>query len=68
VLFWIPVTGRLILRLVLGLILGCHSSYRRSMSGPICRASASGRTTRSFRTASRCWWAAMSSPRLAEPA
>jgi hypothetical protein len=28
VLFWLPVTGRLIRRLVLGLILGCHSSYR----------------------------------------
>jgi hypothetical protein len=27
VLFWLPVTGRLIQRLVLALILGCHSSY-----------------------------------------
>ncbi len=27
-LFYLPVTGRLIRRLVLGLILGCHSSYR----------------------------------------
>jgi hypothetical protein len=28
VLFWLPITGRLIQRLVLGLILGCHSSNR----------------------------------------
>ncbi|MFM9964125.1 MAG: hypothetical protein ACKV2Q_23220 [Planctomycetaceae bacterium] len=32
VLFWIPVTGRLIQRLVLSLILGCHSSYRGAMA------------------------------------
>ncbi len=32
VLFWLPVTGRLIQRLVLGLILSCHSSYRGAWS------------------------------------
>lgn len=32
VLFWIPVTGRLIRRLVLALILGCHSSYRGAVA------------------------------------
>lgn len=32
VLFWLPVTGRLIRRLVLSLILGCHSSYRGAVA------------------------------------
>ncbi len=32
VLFWIPVTPRLIRRLVLSLILGCHSSYRGAVA------------------------------------